>query len=511
MSDDQAQTSDACKGVGTIRDMAIQEQLAAALDLHEDGRLEEAELAYRALLEICPDRSDLLNNLGSVLTQLDRPAEGLQAFDQVLEVKPLDAAAHANRGHALAGLSREPEALAAYEEALRLQPDFAEAHLNRARTLHRLSRDEEALAALQETIRFAPDNTEAHYLTALLLGRRHCFEAGLAAVDRALALAPDDTQALHLRANLLRAARRYEDAIAVFRQALALQPGSLAIQGDMGVALREQGDTERSAQCFVHVLDAMPRSPIARRQLRLTYEAHAAAIHRGRSSDGPKSDSSGHLIIGIGTGRCGSTSLVQILRAQSADVAVTHERPPGLPWQQDAEDLAFHVDCFRTLLKAHRYVGDVAHWWLRYLGSIFDTFPAARVVALQRDRQETIESFERLRGHGPESLNHWCEHDGSYWRRSLWDDYYPSYALDDRAAAIGRYWDTYYQEVETWVRRRPEHVKLVPVTDLNDPVRLRALLAFLGFENPVVPGRTAWNVGTSQEGAGLKDLPRTRG
>lgn len=510
-TDERAQAADQPEGAtaGHADPAAeAQQRLSQALDLHEEGRLAEAEQAYRALLAESPERPDVLNNLGTVLTQLARPEEGLAVFDRVVAALPNEPAAHANRGHALASLGRQSEALAAYDEALGLNPAFAEAHLNRARTLHGLDRADEALAAVQTALRLAPENVEAHCLKALLLGRQTRFQAALTAVDQALALQSDHGAALHLRANLLRALGRYDQALATFRQALALRPGDLSVQGDMGVALREQGALGQAVLCFCSVLATLPHSPVARRQLLLTYEAHVAAVRRRRGAGAGRADTApGRLILGLGTGRCGLTSLTRLLRQQTADVAVTQERPPALPWEPDYEAFAFQRDCFQTLLGVHRFVGDVASWWLPYLDQVIAAFPDCRIVALQRDRAGTVASFEAVLGFGSDAPNHWSEHDGQVWRRDARDVCYPSDPVADRAVAIGRYWDGYTATLAAWARSRPELIRVVPIEALNQPAEVDQLLRFLGFEPPVLPARMVWNAGTRHEGSGLVDLP----
>ena len=150
--------------------------------------IEEALAAYDRALAAAPDYAEALNNRGSVLQDLKRPAEALAAYDQALRLAPRFAAAFNNRGsalldlqalwrcavlfrprpgacarmtrrslnnrgNALQGLMRYDEALAAYDQALALRPDYPEAFNNRGEALQQLKRHDEALASYDRALR----------------------------------------------------------------------------------------------------------------------------------------------------------------------------------------------------------------------------------------------------------------------------------------------------------------------------------------------------------------------
>lgn len=84
----------------------------------EDGRYEEAALAYRAVLETFPDDRAAWRNLGRTLYLDQRFEEALEALDRVLAIDPEDRVAHYHRLLSLRALGRTDEAElaeAAYE------------------------------------------------------------------------------------------------------------------------------------------------------------------------------------------------------------------------------------------------------------------------------------------------------------------------------------------------------------------------------------------------------------
>ena len=129
------------------------------------------------------------------------------------------------------------------------------------------------------------------------------------------------------------------------------------------------------------------------------------------------------LVLGIGTGRSGSTSLTHLFGSQAATYC-SHEFPPLIPWNTDGDQFQyqFHLERFNRLFQKWDFVCDVSHWWLPRIEAILASGYDLKVVAVKRDRDATVDSFLRIKGGGgPGSINHWVEHDGKFWRENFWD------------------------------------------------------------------------------------------
>lgn len=131
--------------------MASEADIARAVALHEEGRLEEAAAAYRAILKAEPDHAGVNHNLGVVLAQSGEPARAITMFDRALGARPDHVMAHVNRAGALESLGRDEDAEAAYGRALALQPDLYPAQLRRALLLLGLGRRAEAMDHFRAT------------------------------------------------------------------------------------------------------------------------------------------------------------------------------------------------------------------------------------------------------------------------------------------------------------------------------------------------------------------------
>lgn len=205
--------------------------------------------------------------------------------------------------------------------------------------------------------------------------------------------------------------------------------------------------------------------------------------------------SSSHLVLGMGTGRCGTTSLTILLRHQD-DCFAAHESPPIVQWECGKRRIAFHRARFNRLLEMHPVVGAVAHWWLPYFEQIKAWYPNVRAVVMKRDRAQTVRSYDTITG----PLNHWIIGAG---RPSLWDDCYPHFDAKTKQEAIGMYWDLYYTQAEALVKKYPEHIRIYAMEDLNSEEKQKEMLTFLGFKTPKTLSQVHYNSAKKRDGQAL--------
>ena len=146
----------------------------AGLQAQETGRLNEAEMAYRASLALVPGRASTLNNLGVVLVALQRDDEALPLLQQALAAEPGDAATWVLLGQCQARLGDLPDALLSANQALAHTAENAStaapAWALRGGVLKDLNRHVEAAAALRKAIAHGADPALQGYLLASIEG-----------------------------------------------------------------------------------------------------------------------------------------------------------------------------------------------------------------------------------------------------------------------------------------------------------------------------------------------------
>jgi tetratricopeptide (TPR) repeat protein len=164
-----------------------------AENLEEAGRLSEAAVVLRPLVQEFPDDYLAHVTLAKVLGRLGRLAEAEASLRRAFQLAPDkvqvhhylglvlflkgEAAEQAGDGGRAGELYRE--AAAESRRALALKPDYGVAHMCLGRTLKKLGKSEDALAALRQAVRCNPEHAELHYYLGDFLA-----DAGAAAEAR---------------------------------------------------------------------------------------------------------------------------------------------------------------------------------------------------------------------------------------------------------------------------------------------------------------------------------------
>ena len=206
--------------------VGVEEAFQEAVASHGQGRLEQAEQLYRAILRGDQKHLGALHNLGILCFQ-QGDYDGAVAFTRALVQQCPDMpTAYNTLAVALKQLGRLAEAEKVCREALSLAPDYAEAHNTLADTLTGLRRFAEAEACCREALRLAPEYVQAHNNLGnvfLSLGRPDEAETSY---REALRLKPKNRVAFHNLGNALVHQGKLKEASETFGQAAALDPNN---------------------------------------------------------------------------------------------------------------------------------------------------------------------------------------------------------------------------------------------------------------------------------------------
>jgi hypothetical protein len=183
------------------------------------------------------------------------------------------------------------------------------------------------------------------------------------------------------------------------------------------------------------------------------------------------------LIIGLGSGRCGTNTLAALLDMQ-ADTEVTHERfGTELQWAGSEERVSAMVAAADASVCARH--GDVHSAYLPYAPQVLAMRFDVRLICLRRDREATVSSFIDKTAR---KANHWAPTQRLD-RHTRWNACFPTYSVDlSKAEAIGRYWDEYYLSSERLAHEHPDRFAIFPTTALSNEAGQRSILEFIGIE-----------------------------
>ena len=263
-----------------------------AIQLHQQGRLIDAERLYREVLRVSPRDFEALHRLGVLKAQQGKPdeavrliesalavdrtsvpaylncalvlvgagrhADALAAYDRALAIDPRNASALSMRADTLCDLGRRDEALASYDRAIAADPRLVPALVNRGVLLRELARPEEALASYDHAIAVEPRDAEAWNNRGVVLHELDRIPEALASYERALANQADHVEALFNCGNALLALRRPAEAASRYTRALAQRPDFADACNNMGSALSQLGRFEQAFASYERTLALKP-------------------------------------------------------------------------------------------------------------------------------------------------------------------------------------------------------------------------------------------------------------
>ena len=188
------------------------------------------------------------------------------------------------------------------------------------------------------------------------------------------------------------------------------------------------------------------------------------------------------IIIGCGTGRCGTVTLSILLDSQEG-FRIGHESI-RMPWDFDGQYAQTSLEFFKSL---EATCGDVASWYLPYVKYYLQHEDRVKIICLKRDREEVVRSF--LTKTGWKRANHWTSHNSIYYREQptvpqAFDMHFPKYDLPSSLALV-KYWDEYYKKAEALERRFDGRFKIFDMGFvLNTDEGQRKLFSFIEVSNP---------------------------
>ena len=114
----------------------IDDMLAAAVQLHQAGRLPDAATLYQQILAADANHVDALQLLGAIAHQQGQHGAAVELIQRSLAIAPDNKQALNNLGEALRATGQIDQSVAAFRRAIALDSSYVKAHSNLLLTLH---------------------------------------------------------------------------------------------------------------------------------------------------------------------------------------------------------------------------------------------------------------------------------------------------------------------------------------------------------------------------------------
>lgn len=236
------------------------------------------------------------------------------------------------------------------------------------------------------------------------------------------------------------------------------------------------------------------------------------------------------VIIIVGTGKCGTRSLVRLVDEQEDSLCFHEMNPSCMAWEGaigTVLDTIFAMDALirkgsrqlvvdisrRSIDKMSKIkkgtkiktLGDAGPYYLPYVERILKTYVDVRIACMKRPKDQTVNSYinkmrvvrttrELIAERVASTIsgkpfykfrNHWINHSGEkYMPDKIWDKCFPKFQVIDLNQALNEYWDFYYETATKLEKNYSQVFKIFDINDLNNENGQIKMLKFLGVQNP---------------------------
>lgn len=224
---------------------SLEKLLNSAVDLHQAGRLKEAETLYRQILQSTPNIPEIHNNLGCLYFSQGQLQDAVQSCLAALRIRPDYAEALNNLGNAYKNLEQYQSAIDCYLKASRLNPSSPTVYNNMGVANKGLGEIEKAEINFREAISLKPAYAEAHQNLGNVLQLQGRLDEAVASFHDALRLDPQSCAAYVGLGNTLLADGRINDAMHQYESALKLKPDYPEARWNQALAYLLNGELEK--------------------------------------------------------------------------------------------------------------------------------------------------------------------------------------------------------------------------------------------------------------------------
>ena len=194
-----------------------------AINLHKEGKIQEAIDLYISLFDNNKNNPQLLFLLGTAYVQIKDTSKGIELLKKSISLKPENALAHSNLGNALREFGHFEEALESYNKAIQINSNYADAYSNRGIVLQEMKRYEEALESYNKAIQIKPDHFFAYGNRGITLKDLDRYEEALNSYDKAIKINPNYIEAFNNKGNVFKNLKRYEEALENYKKVMELK------------------------------------------------------------------------------------------------------------------------------------------------------------------------------------------------------------------------------------------------------------------------------------------------
>jgi tetratricopeptide (TPR) repeat protein len=236
----------------------VSAMLEAAVQNHQTGCLEQADMMYRQVLQEQPENPVALHSLGVLAYQQGQHDVAADLVGRAITSNPQIPQFHNTLGVINEAQGRLEEAVDAYGQAVSLKADYAEAYNNMAIALQSQGKYAQAVENCERATSIDPDYAEAYNTMGFALQMQGRLDDAIESYRKATQVKPDFAEAYNHLGVVLSKQERHDEALENYRQALRINPDYAEVHNNLSIALKGLGRLDEAVESCRKALKLEP-------------------------------------------------------------------------------------------------------------------------------------------------------------------------------------------------------------------------------------------------------------
>jgi len=267
------------------KNLTIDETFNLAIKNHQEGKTDIAQNLYNKILEIDPNHSQALNNLGVIFYTLGENQKAKDCYEKAIELNPNYTEALNNLGVIFQGLGENQKAKECFEKAIKINPNFADAPYNLGNIFKGLGEIEKAKEYFEKAIELNPNYAEAYNNLGNIYKELGDLQKTKECYEKAIEINPNHFKSYSNLGLVLQEFGEIEKAKEYFEKAIQLNPNYAEGYNNLGALLHKVGRFSEAIDKYKQAIKLKPNYVEARINLNASTSRHVFPWHLRMMND----------------------------------------------------------------------------------------------------------------------------------------------------------------------------------------------------------------------------------
>jgi len=210
-----------------IKNINLEETFNIAVTNHRQNKIKEAQILYNKILEVNPNHSQALNNLGTIYINLKEHQKAKECYEKIISINPNYANVQYNLGIIFKQLGDIQKAINHYENAIAINPNYVDAYYNLSNAFRDLEKNEKAKVCYEKTIELNPNHVNAHNNLGVLFQNLNNYQKAKECYEKAIEINFNNIDAHNNLASAFKALGEHQKAISHYEKVLQIDPDNI--------------------------------------------------------------------------------------------------------------------------------------------------------------------------------------------------------------------------------------------------------------------------------------------